>query len=300
MAAQHGLITSAQARGLGLTTDDIGHRVERGEWVRRTRHVLAATAGSDTTHRRLMLQALDAGASSAISHTTALAHWGVRGFVADPIHVTRHRDHLDHKVAGAILHEVRYLPWDQIRVLEGIPVIVPAIALLQLAGMAVHRDRLARAIDAAWADRLVSHATLTAAIDRMSRRGRRGLTRFRELVDERGAAYVPPASNLESRFVQLLDGAGLPPMRRQVDSGDGVRWIGRVDFRAEDCPLIVEVQSERFHRGLLAERDDLARFEGLRATGFVVVTVTDTDLFHRPADVVEHVAAGRAQARGAA
>ncbi len=73
---------------------------------------------------------------------------------------------------------------------------------------------------------------------------------LRELLDERGDDYVPPASNLERRFDTLLHRAGEPAMRRQVDSG-GDRWVGRVDFRDEQRPLIVEVQSATYHSALV-------------------------------------------------
>lgn len=298
MAAQHGLITSDQAHGIGLTTDHIAHRVQRGEWVRLTRRVLASTAAPPSRLQGLLSKVLDAGSGSALSHTTCLAHWGVRGFADAPVHVVRHREHLDHRVRGVIVHEVRYLPWDLVRTLEGIPVVMPSLALLQVAGMpAIHRDRLARAIDAAWSDRLVTFATLTAVAERMSRKGRRGLVRFRELVDERGPSYVPPASNLESRFASILERAGRPPMRRQVHTGSEARWIGRVDFRAGDCPLIAEVQSERFHRGLLAERDDLERLSALADAGYTVVEIVEEDLFLHPDRVLAKLDDGRARAR---
>jgi hypothetical protein len=301
MAAQHGLLTVDQAHGIGLDRFALAHRVDRGEWRWCTPRVLASVAAPVTRQQELLLAVLDAGGGSGLSHTTALSHWGVRGFVDDPIHIVRHRERLDHKVAGAVLHEVRYLPWDLVRTLDGIPVVSPALALLQLAGMpSIHTGRLARAIDAAWVDRLVTYSTLSAVADRMSRQGRRGLTRYRELVEERGPGYVPPASNLEARLQELVQRAGLPPLRRQVDCGSDARWIGRVDFRATDCPLAIEVQSERFHRGLLAERDDRLRIERLSAAGLTVVEVVEEDVYHRPDRALEQILRGRAVARRSA
>jgi hypothetical protein len=95
--------------------------------------------------------------------------------------------------------------------------------------------------------------------------------------------------------VQLLAQAGEPPLRRQIDSG-GDRWIGRVDFRDEDLPFILEVQSERFHSSLIDRQLDRSRLDGLRASGFVVATVTDVDVWHRPSVVVGAVVDGRQEA----
>src|SRR3546814_8936301 len=85
----------------------------------------------------------------------------------------------------------------------------------------------------------------------MAQRGRPGIRTMRQVLATRGLDYVPPASNLEARFEQILLQAGDAPMRRQVDIGDGDRWIGRVDFRDAELPLIVEIQSERFHASLI-------------------------------------------------
>lgn len=298
-ARQHGLVTIDQAARLGLYRPARAHRTADGVLERVTPRVLRLAGCPDTRHQLLLLAVFDAGPRAALSHTTALALWGVRGFVDHPVHVIRHRDEGDRPPRGTIVHEVRALPDAEVRVLEGVPLVSPALALLQLAGMRTcGPERLGRAVDAAWSDRLVSHQSLSAIIDRMSARGRRGLTALRAAVDERGPGYVPPASNLESRFAQILERAGRRPMRRQVDSGDGERWIGRVDFRDEDLPLIVEVQSERFHRGLTAERDDQERLASLRRGGFLVLEVSDVDLFHRADAVLAAVEEARAVLRG--
>jgi very-short-patch-repair endonuclease len=108
---------------------------------------------------------------------------------------------------------------------------------------------------------------------------------LRDLLDERGDGYVPPASNLEARFASIVAEAGLPEMRRQVDSG-GDRWVGRVDFRDARLPLVVEVQSEAFHTALTDRVADEARLAALRRAGFEVVEVTEAQVWHRPREVV--------------
>jgi very-short-patch-repair endonuclease len=294
---QHGLATTEQLHDIGFDRRQIANLVESGRVVRSGPRVVRLRGTPDTPLQRLLGHVLDAGPRAALSHTTALAHWGVRGFVAAPVHVVRHRDEGDRPARGTVVHEVRALPDDELRCLEGVPVVSPGLALLQLAGMrSVHPDRVARAVDAAWSDRLVSYRSLDALIARMSQRGRRGLALLRDLVAERGPDHVPPASNLESRVAQILANAGLPAMRRQVDSGDGDGWIGRVDFRADAAPLVLEVQSERFHRGLTAEDADRHRLARLASAGFEVVEVTDREVFHEPQAICDRVAVALARA----
>ncbi len=77
-------------------------------------------------------------------------------------------------------------------------------------------------------------------------------------------------------------------MKSQVDLGEE-RWCGRVDFFADDRTLVVEVDSEKFHSALSDVEADKRREQHLRAAGFVVGRVTDTQVFHRPWEVVDLV-----------
>ena len=104
---------------------------------------------------------------------------------------------------------------------------------------------------------------------------------MREILDARGDDWIPPASGLESRALLLLDEAGLTGFQRQVDLGH-VEWVGRVDFVDMKARVVVEVQSDRHHAALSSRRDDAERFAELEAAGFVVVTVWEDDLWHRP------------------
>jgi hypothetical protein len=158
-------------------------------------------------------------------------------------------------------------------------------------------ERMERMVDTAWSKRLVSGATMHDMLGELAQRGRPGIRVMRQVLASRGRDYVPPASGLESRVIQLLDKAGERPMRRQVDSGDGEGWIGRVDLRDDDLPFILEVQSERFHTSLIDRQLDAQRIERLRRAGFVVAEVTDVQVWQRPAEVAEAVRDGRAQAR---
>jgi very-short-patch-repair endonuclease len=109
---------------------------------------------------------------------------------------------------------------------------------------------------------------------------------MRELDSARGPAYVPPASGLERRFIEIND----EPMERQVDCGDE-EWCGRVDFRHSLLPLVVEVQSEKYHTSLVDRAADAARRARLAAAGFEVVEVWDTDIWHHPDAVRDRIRA---------
>jgi very-short-patch-repair endonuclease len=148
--------------------------------------------------------------------------------------------------------------------------------------------------------RLVSGATLHTMLDELAQRGRPGIRVMRQVLADRPTTYVPPASGVESRLAQIIRDAGLPELRRQIDSGSDTLWIGRVDFRAAHLPLIVEVQSERFHASLVDRQLDAGRIERLVAAGFEVVEVTDVDVWQRPQTVVARISGGIARLNEAA
>lgn len=297
-ARHYGLITSAQLDELDLDVEQRKHLHRAGHLERVSAQVWRLVGAPASDEQLLLAAVLEAGPRAALSHTTALAHWGLRSFRLRPIHVVRHRNQGDGPVPGARVHEVRLLPPEEIRVLDAIPVVSPGLALLQLAGMpTTTEERLGLAVDAAWTSRLVSYRSLRAVIDTMSERGRSGLRPLREAVETRGPRYVPPASNLEARVARIIASSGLPEFRRQVDTGDGARWIGRVDFRCASAPIVLEVQSERFHTGLTAERRDAERFAALEAAGFEVVEVTDVEVFHTPWVLISRLRSALERAR---
>lgn len=296
--AQHGLVTTEQLRAAGFSPKQIRWTVDSGRAIRLSPRVLCVAAAPRTPAQRVLAAVLDAGPGSALSHTSALAWWHVPGFLLDVLHVTHARDgvHRPRRLAGHV-HDVVLLPDPHVRVVDAVPVVTPVRALFDIAGLpAMSPRRVERAVDNAWARRLVSGRQLHAMLGELARRGRPGIRVMREILGERGPGYEPPASGLEARVVRILREAGDPPLRRQVDTGDDQGWIGRVDFADDELPFRLEVQSERFHGSLLDRRSDERRLSRLEAAGFVVATVSEVDVWHRSADVLAIVRRGRRQA----
>jgi hypothetical protein len=259
-----------------------------------TRRVLRVPGAPRTDLQAVLIAVLDAAPGAFSCGPTAAALWEVAGYRLLPVHVVRPRGVSGRRSSLAVLHEVKRLLPHHVTVLKDVPVVRPERMVLDLCA-SEHPRRAARALDDAWRRRLLSGRSLRALVDETSVQGRPGLGVLRALLDERGDDYVPPASNLERRFAAIVAQAGLPEMRRQVDSGDDDRWVGRVDFRDAHLPLVVEVQSETFHSALTDKVDDEIRSSALRAAGFEVVEVTEEQVWHRPHEVVRAVRAARAR-----
>jgi very-short-patch-repair endonuclease len=290
---QHGLITRRQARELGVSRQHLVHLGRTRGWEALSTEVLRRRGSPATLGQRQLALILDAGPGAVLSHLPAARHWGASGCPSWPLHVVRtSRTHSS--PSGVIVHTVRSLPQVWVTVLDGIPVVRPELLALQL--FAVCREQRAeRLVDSLWAMRLLSGRSLIRFLHELGRRGRNGTAGLRRYVEVRGDRYTPPASGLEGRAIQILGGAGVH-LRRQVDSG-GEAWTGRVDLRAEDVPLIVEVQSERHHAALVDRDADTRRIRRLSDDGFVVVELTDTEVWAQPAVVVDRVLAGLAEAQ---
>ena len=228
-----------------------------------------------------MAAVLDAGVGAVLSHLSAGAWWGLAGCSLVPIQVTRAAG--TRRVTDlAEIHRVRSLPSTWTTELRRVPIVRPELLALQLFAVC-SAGRAERLVERMWSMRLLSGGSIAAFLDDLGRRGRNGTRGLREYLEPRGVGYTPPASGLEARAMQLFREAGVD-MRRQVDSGERL-WVGRVDFRHVRLPLIVEIQSEAFHSALLDREADAARRRHLEAAGFVVVEITDEQVWSRPWEV---------------
>lgn len=297
---QHALVTGPQLAAAGCDEAAVENLRRRGELVRvglRTYRV----GGSARTPEQLALAAvLDVGGPAGLSHHSGAAVYGLPGFDLEPWHLTVPRGSMPTARRLGVVHRMRALGPQHLCVLRGLPVVRPELLALQLCG-AVHPGRAERALDRMWSMRLLSGPSTRRVLDDVSASGVRGVTVLRALLDARGDDYVPPASNLEARFMQVLREAGQPPMLRQVDVGDEEGWCGRVDFadpkrRGSRRRALVEVDSEMFHAALVDVAADARRQRRLEAAGFVVGRVTDGQVFHRRDEVLAEVRRVRAAA----
>lgn len=284
---QHGLVGRDQALGLGLSEDGWRRRSRNPGWEALTARVLRRRGSPPTDHQRALAACLDLGDDALLSHESAAALWGLPGFRLTPLEVMVTRERRTASGLARVHHPLHLVePFAAVQ--HGLPVVRPGLMLLQLAN-GMHPEQLRRRLDWLWSRRLISGPSLRRELDSVMHQGRPGTAALRELLDALPPGYVPPASGLESRFQQIVADHDLPAMRRQVDLGDDVQWCGRVDFRAEEVPLVVEVQSDLYHRALSSEQDDARRRARLESAGFALLEVDEADVWHRPADVARRV-----------
>lgn len=284
---QHGLVTRTQLRALGLTRSSVDLLVTSPSWQRVTDEVVRRVGAPRSTAQRVLAGVLDSGPAARLSYEPAARWWGVPGCSLRQLHTVR-TSSSSRRSELAIVHEVRSLPPSWVTVLRSVPIARPELVALHLFATC-SAGRAERLVERMWSMRLLSGRSIAAFLDDLGRRGRNGTKGLRDYVEVRGLDYTPTATNLEARAMQLFREAGID-MRRQVDSGGAV-WVGRVDFRHEYLPLIAEIQSEAYHSALLDREADRRRSAALRAAGFVVVELTDEQVWTRPQEVVDAIAA---------
>jgi very-short-patch-repair endonuclease len=294
---QHAAVSRRQAAALGIDRYGLAHRVGRGAWTMATAQVACLVGAPATDDQRAMVATLHFGGSAYISAMTALAFWGVAGFVTDPINLLRRRTRV-RATAPWVVHTTTDLLDSHITELRGIPIVTPTRALFDIAGR-VHPARVERALDNAWSRRLTNASMLARTLAELADHGRPGIVLMRELIEARPAEHRPAESNTEARFDQLMREDGQRPMRRQVELGDA-DWVGRSDYVDDESMLIVEIQSDLFHGSLLDRRRDALRLERLQTMGWTVLEVWEHDVWHRPQQVVGLVRRHRRAQRGRA
>jgi very-short-patch-repair endonuclease len=285
-ASQHGLVTRGQLRERRVDRARVARWVHKGLLRIVDVNTLAISGAPRTERQALMAAVLETGHDASASHTTAAALWGLGGYRLEPTHVVVTRISRHHHRLAWSVHQLTGLVASHRRWIDNIPVTSPALTMLHLASM-VSLDRLRRSVDNAWSLGLITGADLRQLDADMARNGRDGIVNLRKVASERGEEWVPPQSNIESRFDRLMTSVGLS-FERQVRI-ETEAWAARVDFLHRLTKTIVEVQSERYHTALTDAEADRIRRDRLAALGYTVVEVWDNEIFQVPNIVVDRV-----------
>jgi very-short-patch-repair endonuclease len=295
---QHGVVSRRQLADLGFSRQAVAHAVRTRRLERLSQRVLRLTGTQETAEQVAMAAALDLP-GGAVALQSACGMFRVLGYTIEPVHVLTDRHpnrgggHL-----GLIHSTVRWQPSD-ITIVRGIPVTTPLRTLCDLA-IRIRPDKLSLTCDRMLGQRLLRLDQLRGLAPFLPEGSRnpavKALTR---LIEARPPGYRPAESGLERRFEKIIADAGEAPFERQVNLGDDDGWIGRVDFVDRTNRIVVEVQSDLFHSGLVDRARDRERIARLRRAGWMVVEVWEDEIWNRPNQVVAKVRAARTRALAA-
>jgi very-short-patch-repair endonuclease len=276
---QHGLVAWRQLRALGLSKAAIDHRIRTGRIHRLQPSVYAVGHRIVSKHGWWMAAVLGSGPRAVLSHHSAAALWGLRGYSERAVEVT-----VPHKSTSSRLVRRHHsqLPEDEVVREEGIPVTTVPRTILDLAAvepLEVVQNLLREAEYRETWDRL----SLWDLVECHS--GKRGVRNARAALER--LKSEPPGrrrSRLEERFPPFLRLHGLPlPRFNDWIVLDGRRF--QVDCHWPGSGQIVELDGWQGHRSRTAFREDRARDRRLRAAGYSVTRLTWNQLDDEPQEV---------------
>jgi very-short-patch-repair endonuclease len=279
--AQHGVVTAAQLRDLGLGERGSGHRAATRRLQRLHRGVFAVERPQ--AKGRWLAAVLACGDGAVLSHASAAALWGLIPGQAAEVHVNvagvRRRGPV-----GIAIHRAM-LDRDDVTSQDGIPCTTLARTFVDVAA-AVERGRLERAIVLADERGEFDLGALREQLARMA--GRRGCAALAAALagfDERAIGR----SVAETRFLALVRRARLPTPEANVwiplPEGGGYR----PDFLWRERRLIVEVDGRAHHSRRRAFDHDRRRDRRLFLAGYTTLRFPAREVLSRPTRVASEL-----------
>jgi Transcriptional regulator, AbiEi antitoxin len=254
---QHGVVTTAQLKRLGLDSGAIAYRVKVGRLHPKYRGVYAVGHANLSREGEWMAAVLAAGPGAALSHLAAAslhAIWRRQARRIDVVVPGARR-----RRRGFTVHMCRQLDRRDVTLWHSIPVTTVARTLVDLTDV-LDWAPLANVIHEA-AFRNVFDATATrAAMVRANGRHRLDVLERALQAHESGSAGT--RSHAEDRVLGAMAAAGVPEPR--------VNTKIEVDLHWPELGLAIEVDG-RGHARPRTRREDEARDRALRALGYDIV-----------------------------
>lgn len=193
--AQHGLITTRQMVDAGASPNWIRAQA-RSRRLISVRRGVYRVQGAPTTQDQVWLGAiLGAGTAAVLSHRSAAAAWGLRGF-RPPMRIDLLSTSNRPRGPGIRGHETGWLPGSDRAELRGVPVTTAARTLIDASG-GFHPWSLGRIVDDALTRGIVTLSGLAACFDDLPPSGRRPSASMRVVLRER-LARAPRRPSLVS------------------------------------------------------------------------------------------------------
>ena len=280
---QHWLITTKQAEKAGLNRPALARRVAAGRLDKVTRGLYRDASHPVTDHQSALAPILIHPTWAGAAFETAAWLQGVSGY--------RPRTRIDIAVGAtaphanplAVVHPVFGLKRRDVREVAGVPCVVPAVMLLQLAAHRSFDEVELDFIDLGCRG-LTSTRAVLSMLDRFAMPGRNGVVVLRQ-VAQRWDGKRLPGSRPEVKLGRILEEAGFTvAYQEEIEVRGGQKKYA--DLRIVGFPIVVEFQSEKHHAVRKAMRHDSTRSLLITAAGFHVLPASQDDIDNNGLNVV--------------
>jgi len=206
-ATQHGLVTPAQARTLGIDHGGLLRARASGLVEPVRRNVIRVVGAPVSRWDDIMAACLGAGPRAVASHRSAGLLHGLP-VAAPPQPEILCGEQVAEQLTGVGGHRSHRLPVDHCTVVDHVPCTTVERTIVDLASRYRHRRAaLAALIDDADRRGLCRPADIERCLDEIRSRGRWGAAQLRDILADR----VSAASPLEGQWLRWLRTAGVPP-----------------------------------------------------------------------------------------
>lgn len=285
---QQGTFSRRQVLAAGGSDAGINRRVNAGRCVRVLPGVYIVEGSAASWLRDVWCGLLATGPDTVVSHETALRLHGIADIPPWPVTLT-----VPHGRGSTVprlrVHQIDDLRPAHVTRVRGLPVSRPDRAIVEVAATFRSR-RLGRVLDDAVAARLASYTGVARCLGDVARRGKPGVRRLGEVLDDRGDGYVPPASDLERALFDVLAAGGLPEPRRQVPLPGPGAVVGVADAAYVDERVLLEADGRRWHSRIQDLKRDRLRDAEAARVGWLTLRFLYEQVRDEPAEVCATVA----------
>jgi very-short-patch-repair endonuclease len=290
-AHQHARVAREQLLAAGVSAAAIKRRLRSGRLERVHRGVYAQPHTEDLPLAAEAAALLACGAGAALSHHSAATVWRLRPGTARPVHVTIPAGRCGPAPTGVTVHRSETITVADVRIHEGLPVVSPARALLDIAATLPDRDVELVLDEALFVRRIVTITEIEGVLARAGNHPGRGrLARLAGAHTRTTKTDSPP----EETLLGLIRTAGLPDPELQVP------MLGfRLDFFWPALRLAVEVDAYGTHGSSARFEADRRRDARLLTEKLIaVIRLTRATIAERPLEALALVARAIGQREG--
>ena len=241
---QLGVVTRRQALAVGFSDRMIGYRLRQGVWERGSSGIYRLAGVASIADARLVGACLKLP-GAVVSHQAAARLHGFPFVEKGPAVVTVPAS-TTHRLVGVQVHESSDLASGDCEE-RGPVVLTGAVRTVVDLATVVRRPRFDRIMDELLAGKVVALEAIADRHSELARKGKPGTQVLREVLEDRGYGYLPPESELEARFLSLLERYGFSQPESQVPLPWRDGCAERVDFVYRAERLVIECDGRRWH-----------------------------------------------------
>lgn len=259
-----GVLSRREAKAQGIPRWLLQLEVRAGRWQRTGRQTVVVHNGPLSADARRAIAMLEVSPRAALDGTTALQHLGVTALTDSELHVITPRGSTPAKPHGVVVHESRRFREDDVHVVDGVRVVVPAVASVHAALWAGTDRQASFFLLLAVQQRLATAQDLADAVAAVRRHPRRRLL-LRVAAEVAGGVRAMG----ELDVAEALRERGLPEPDRQVlrRRPSGAEYL---DVRFDRYRLTLEIDGSQ-HDEIEQRVADVLRDFGLVADGDAVL-----------------------------